>query len=86
MSPGIHAAQLLKGMASAPIQSLPPLPDNVLMNGTHATNGGGVMPFLSQRDANPQAPGVEQPSMGIPTLAMGKQTNSGMYANKSTCV
>jgi Heat shock transcription factor len=52
MSPGIHAARLLKGMANAPVllQSLPPLPNN---NGRmQGMSGGTVMPSLSQREVN----------------------------------
>jgi len=75
MSPGIHAAQLLKGMANAPvIHSLPPLPPNATMDGT---NGRGGIPSLSRRDANPQAPSIDKSSRESPTWETGQQKNVG---------
>jgi hypothetical protein len=54
MSPGIHAARLLKGMANAPVllQSLPPLPNNGRMQGM---SGGTAMPSLTSREFNVQS-------------------------------
>jgi hypothetical protein len=54
MSPGIHAARLLKGMASAPfVQSLPSLPNNLMFQ--QGMSGGNViMPSLMQREGNPR--------------------------------
>jgi hypothetical protein len=54
MSPGIHAARLLKGMANAPVllQSSPPLPNNGRMQGM---SGGTAMPSLTSREFNVQS-------------------------------
>ena len=79
MSPGIHAANLLKGMANAPmIHSLPPLPHNAMMDGT---NGRGSIPSLTRRDANPQAPSIDNSSRESPTWETGQQKNVGTYDN-----
>lgn len=79
MSPGIHAANLLKGMANAPvIHSLPPLPHNAMMDGT---NGRGSIPSLTRRDANPQALSIDNSSRESPTWETGQQKNVGTYDN-----
>lgn len=81
MSPGIHAAQLLKGMASAPVTILPPLPAHfdVASNGANS-----MMPSLRQRENvsdNPQAytsnvtPAPVQANAGLPSLQIKNQTN-----------
>lgn len=56
MSPGIHAARLLKGMANAPIlQSLPPLPNHATSQ-SMLSGSSNRMPSLSrQREVHPQS-------------------------------
>lgn len=83
MSPGIHAAHLLKGMANAPIiHSLPPLPPPYM----NLTKGPpSIMPSLRQRDGLGENPQVaftatsatpDQTNVGLPPLPLGNQADS----------
>ena len=80
MSPGIHAAHLLKGMASAPvINTLPPLPSDF----TSKSNGNNMVPSIRLRENllsnNPQvaftATGSTAPSPSNVGISYLKQIN-----------
>jgi len=59
LSPGVHAAELLKGMANATmIHSLPPLPASL-----KSTGGSSLTPSLSQRDQGRAITGTGMPPL-----------------------
>eukprot|EP00557_Chaetoceros_sp_GSL56_P008696 CAMPEP_0176496102 /NCGR_PEP_ID=MMETSP0200_2-20121128/11019_1 /TAXON_ID=947934 /ORGANISM="Chaetoceros sp., Strain GSL56" /LENGTH=598 /DNA_ID=CAMNT_0017894041 /DNA_START=961 /DNA_END=2757 /DNA_ORIENTATION=+ len=88
MSPGIHAARLLKGMANAPVllQSLPPLPNhNARMQQQQQQQGsmmsaGSIVPSLTQREVHAQ-----QSSSSFNQLMEAPSLQFGTQSHKRSC-
>jgi len=76
MSPGIHAAHLLKGMANAPVlQGLPPLPSNMEPSSTCTGGIGGAPGSVSLHGGRMAGAGGGRMSQPPPSMTLSQREN-----------